>query len=546
MKTTQGIKMTIKTPDRVEPEHTPYLQDRDLSFVLLRVLFKRCITPGSVTIFGSLVLSLLLLIPAAAQAACSWPGPYNDVPPPLVTSVTGAAITQAQFDALAPVPDVITDCVNYIEKVATSYSMGAVVQPGTPAGTVFYTTQYLLNGYVVGTPLGDLATAEAWFDADIRSPTGVFGWAYANYNIDNITFYPNIYFSGSSGTPGYAAVAGIQAEVTYSGMHDWWTYALVGFQLVDQTYQLTTTTTTTYSVTTQYTLSLNNLKYKVEPSGTAAGDINSFNSATVQVVNTQTGQPYGGAKVRIKAGVTANSGGHDHDDALRPKGTLSSLTDCIEDGVADTIVCTTQTNGYVDFTFFAPEASGTHTITATCESLTCTAPASGDIKVQVDGLSPMPSSNLYVFVGAVPGFHTDNHYLMPLASDVALELARQYHAKFPASPLLHYNDTSLRLGGVLDICIGKETTPGCSSQCQLQPNGISYTCSWSAPHKEHRRGSVVDVRSNNDVSTAIPAANFQGFKNIARGLGADPGNGPHSPSSPTNRHWHVRLLGVAE
>jgi hypothetical protein len=166
--------------------------------------------------------------------------------------------------------------------------------------------------------------------------------------------------------------------------------------------------------------------------------------------------------------------------------------------------------------------------------------------VQVDGLEPMPSSNFYVFVGAVAGLHTDNHYLAPKAMAVADKLAILYHAKFPVAPLLHYNDPSLHFGGVLDICTGQETIPGCSSQCQLQPNGISYTCSWSAPHKEHRRGSVVDVRANNDVQTAIPAANFQDFKKIARSLGADPGNAPHSPNSPTNRHWHVRLLGVKE
>ena len=125
----------------------------------------------------------------------------------------------------------------------------------------------------------------------------------------------------------------------------------------NSTYALITTTITTYSITAQqYTLSLSNLKSKIEPSGTAAGDINSFSGATVLVVNTQAGQPYVRAKVRIKAGVTAQTGGHIH-DVRRPKGTLSSLSNCVEDGVVDTIVCTTRADGYADFTFFAPAPS---------------------------------------------------------------------------------------------------------------------------------------------------------------------------------------------
>lgn len=546
--------MTTKTPDKVKPKDTSHLQERDLGAVLLRDPLKRCISLGSVSIFGSLVLSLLLSIPAVAHAACSWQGPYTIVPPPLITSTTGAAINQAQFDALAPVPDVITDCGNYIEKVATSYSLGTTAI--TP-GTIMYQFSNMSYNSKLYNSIADiiaLIPTDGWPGSTVPGTVTYFGIGDLIYS--NATGLTNGFYS----QPNRDTMTGVRtgpaviidevwsppSSMWPSGAWYYFSQGLVYEVAAAATYQLVTTTTTTYSVTASYTLSLNNLKSKVEPSGTAAGDINSFSGATVLVVNTQTGQPYAGAKVRIKAGVSAHTGGHDHDDAQRPKGTLSSLTDCTEDGVVDTIVCTTQANGNADFTFFAPEASGTHTITATCESPTCIAPASGDINVQVDGLEPMSSSNSYVFVGAVPGFHTDNHNLVPKAMTVAHKLAILYQEKFPSAPLLHYNDASLHFGGVLDICTGKESTPGCSSQCQLQPNGISYTCSWSEPHQEHRRGSVVDVRANNDVQTAIPAANFQDFKKIARSLGADPGKRPHSPNSPTNRHWHVRLLGVAE
>ena len=304
----------------------------------------------------------------------------------------------------------------------------------------------------------------------------------------------------------------------------------------------------------QFTLSLHNLGGEVEPSGTAAGAGNSNRTAFARVVNAQTNAPKPVVQVRITVDVNANSGGHDHHDANRPKGKLFSTANQPQCSYPDAaqphiIVCPTDGNGSAYFTFTAPQPSGTHSFTAACVSPACTNTTTGNVEVKVAGLVPLSSSSrVYKLVG-VTNTHALNQYLTPAALDIARKLAIRYNAQFPASPLLRYNDASLPYGGVFDICTGKETTPGCSQgaipHCQLQANG-TYTCSWSKPHKEHRRGTVVDIRANNDTATAIPVANDDGFWDLATDLGANPGDAPHSPNSPTNRHWHVRLLGVNE
>lgn len=298
----------------------------------------------------------------------------------------------------------------------------------------------------------------------------------------------------------------------------------------------------------QFTLTLEGLATELEPSGTAAGNDKSLSMAFVRVADAQTGAPKSGAQVKIVVDVNANSGGHAHHDTNRPKGALGSVGGNACGSApqpASCITLTTDPNGEAHFTFTAPQASGIHTITATCISPTCSAPATGNIDVKVAGLVPLSStSSIYQLVG-VTNTHALNQYLTPEAVDVARRLAILYQEEFPSSPLLRYNDASLPYGGVFDICTSKETTAGCRLDCQLQADG-TYTCSWNKPHKEHRRGTVLDIRANNDTATAIPRRNDGEFRRIARELKANPGKAPHSPNSPTNRHWHVRLLGANE
>lgn len=192
--------------------------------------------------------------------------------------------------------------------------------------------------------------------------------------------------------------------------------------------------------------------------------------------------------MKFSVDVVANTGGHDGvHSVMRPKG---KLLDCRSGNEVESTVCTTQLDGKATVTFNSSQVSGTHIITAECVDPICAGSASGNINVKVPGLAPVPGSSLYVFVGGEAGkAHTDNHYLTPTASNILGQLAREYHQQFPFSPVLRVNDASLTWGGVLDI---KGT--------------------WSEPHKEHRRGSVVDVRANNDARTAMPEANFPSFK----------------------------------
>ena len=308
-----------------------------------------------------------------------------------------------------------------------------------------------------------------------------------------------------------------------------------------------------------YTIQLEPKSATLEPS-TAA-----LNTKTAQdFIVTVTGDKNGvkaGATITIKADVEQGSGGHIHTDNLqRPKGYLGrdlSATLCDPNALQPQacITGTTDAKGQFAFVFSAPEPSGKHTITATCD-VCKNNQDQAKISVKVEGLVSLSGNSTdYVLVGDTPT-HSDNHYLTPTAKALAERLAIEYRKKFPKDPRLHFNDASLIDGGVLDICTEKETSEDCAYYlhyapiCELQPNG-TYACSWSRPHIEHRRGSVIDVRANNikpkapNYSTSIPKRNEQEFLDLAYKLGINTGSRPHSPNS-SNRHWHIRLLGVAE
>ena len=314
-------------------------------------------------------------------------------------------------------------------------------------------------------------------------------------------------------------------------------------------------------VTETYTLTFDQKSATLEPANTAAQNVKTSHTFTVTVTSNTTQQPKAGAKVTIKADVKANSGGHDHHDANRPKGYLGnnqSVALCDPNAVQPQacITGTTDDKGQFSFTFTSTEVSGEHTVIATCD--VCGGNQDqANVTVKVAGLVSLSANSTdYVLVGRTTT-HSDNHYLTASAKIVAEQLARQYHKRFPTAPLLHFNDASLKEGGAFDICTGQETTGGCATAtyhgyvplCQLQPNG-SYSCAWSRPHAEHRRGSVIDVRANNIVpgagnyATSIPSRNEKIFLDLAMKLQIGAGK-PHSPTS-SNRHWHIRLLGVAE
>jgi hypothetical protein len=146
------------------------------------------------------------------------------------------------------------------------------------------------------------------------------------------------------------------------------------------------------------------------------------------------------------------------------------------------------------------------------------------VTVKVDGLTPLPNSPFYTLIGATSG-HQENHFLTAEAVSVVQNIAIAYQIEFQfkrngVSPQpLALNDASLIWGGRFDLNLD-----------------------WAAPHGEHKRGTVIDIRANGNDGSVAPT-NFSRFVELAALYGADAVI--HSAGEP-NQHFHVRLLGKGE
>jgi hypothetical protein len=251
--------------------------------------------------------------------------------------------------------------------------------------------------------------------------------------------------------------------------------------------------------------------------------------------------------VEISLKVEEKSGGHDHGDNTRPRGSIAGK-ECQTDETCQTL--STDASGVLNFDFMPPEAAGTHTITVKCDRCS-NGPQMAEIKVKVSGLTKIHSAPaLYTLIGAVEGRHTDNHYLTAESLDNIFGLAADYHLDrrfwqpsktnpkklVPPQPL-GFNDASLVWGGKFDLS-GK----------------------WSGNHYEHHKGAVIDIRANNEAG-AVPEVLFGYFvkmslragaaavlectSNKVDGMGRNPENGciGKDNSFDNNRHYHLRILG---
>ncbi len=231
-----------------------------------------------------------------------------------------------------------------------------------------------------------------------------------------------------------------------------------------------------------------------------------------------------GVTVTFSVDVAANTGGHDHHDATRPKGKLS-----VPSGVTDS-------KGEVTTTFKASQIAGMHTIEANCA--TCAnSPAVHEIRARVPGLVnvfALPFRDAqwaYPGVGQVPGRHSENHYLTVAAATRLLDSTRKFKAIWPDAPRLTLNDASLEWGGKFDI-------PG---TWEGNPNA----------HAEHRLGDSIDVRANDApgaVPLAIRAVVFRWLRkqsrvedNIPPEFVIDSVNPLREAIGHPNEHFHLRL-----
>lgn len=190
-------------------------------------------------------------------------------------------------------------------------------------------------------------------------------------------------------------------------------------------------------------------------------------------------QPKSGVAVSFTVDVTPNSGGHEHHDASRPKGSISKTQG------------TTDANGEVSLVFAASEIAGIHTVKASCDGCTNN-PAVKELQVKVPDLlpiSPNPPQNLdgtYVYaltsadnIHAGNGrYHHNQYYLTELSRQNLRALTESFSAE--GWGIVALNDASLFWGGLYDIA-----------------------GNWSPSHVGHRIGKEIDisfVRMNNIIS----------------------------------------------
>lgn len=227
-------------------------------------------------------------------------------------------------------------------------------------------------------------------------------------------------------------------------------------------------------------------------------------------------QPVPDIRVRIEVNVDTKSGGHDHGNDSRPRGSLGGSLN------AHTVTGSTEAAGF-PFSFSAPAAAGDHTITATCVEKSC-GTETKKIWVGIKDLYSLPASHpqaRYVLIGETDE-HLDNHYLTVNARLRLYTLVLAYQVAFPGAEPLHLNDASLEWGGIFDL----------AGNWTKSPRG----------HAEHQRGTVIDIRANNEYG-AIPVENFAAFKKLAEDMGA---HAKIHSEGEENQHFHVRLRGVAE
>jgi hypothetical protein len=226
--------------------------------------------------------------------------------------------------------------------------------------------------------------------------------------------------------------------------------------------------------------------------------------------------------VRLEARVEENSGGHQHHDTNRPKGSLGGPPP-----TEHVITGNTGADGFT-FTFTAPAVAGDHQIAASCTDRTCTQEGPDTVWVGYKDLQALSgSSSIYRLIGQKPE-HPNNHYLTFTALNRITVLSVLYSAEYPDKAVLHLNDASLERGGFFDI-----------------------TLNWSGPHWEHCRGTTIDIRANG-AEGALNITSYQDpmrfkFERLARKVGAeaifDVPKDKNGIRQWELRHFHTRLMG---
>ena len=196
---------------------------------------------------------------------------------------------------------------------------------------------------------------------------------------------------------------------------------------------------------------------EVRPAGVGGNS-----TANLKARVTRNGEPRADVALSFELDVAAFSGGHDHHDPSRPKGTLSSFQG------------TTDARGELAISFRAPEVAGIHTVKATCAGC-ANGPVTQEVHVKVSGLVKMEPDNArpatYALVGSNER-HRSNHWFAVGARSLLLEVVDLMSKTGWGT--VGINDGSLPWGGLFDVAGG-----------------------WRPPHHTHRVGTEVDLSVKN-------------------------------------------------
>lgn len=211
------------------------------------------------------------------------------------------------------------------------------------------------------------------------------------------------------------------------------------------------------------------------------------------------------------------SGGHEHDDPNRPKGSFSPSS------------VNTGPTGRVKVVYTAPEPGGIIevTLSGTTAQGVPVEPAVFTIVVQIPGLVQLPSSGTG-YATTTSSFHNGhNRYgtalviarLEQIVAEFRAELGDQNVAEADI-PTLTWTSLSLPRGGIFDV-----DADGDGSIDNL----------WLPPHRSHRFGLDADLRIRN-----IPRRYRDELDEIITSAGFFFSMTSESPDNPTASHWHIR------
>ena len=198
------------------------------------------------------------------------------------------------------------------------------------------------------------------------------------------------------------------------------------------------------------------------PSGSAACTIQGVTrerSYGLLARNASTGQPMANLPVTLRLGAIEGSGGHRQHDGVRPAGSFATSAQ------ATTAEVITDAEGRAQFTYYAPEYSGTAFVSVSAAGAVERADTF-TVGVALARMTP----GRWQYALASPARHDDAWYAAPSMVLAANALADSVHARWGRA--LGFGDMSLPLGGRFDAA-GDWTDP---------------------QHCSHRWGNALDLR----------------------------------------------------